>query len=629
VRIKRYGRTSRNTGKRSPPHVEFPHIFRVGVGVTRPERKTGWSGGFSCVIGNPPWERIKLQEQEFFASRNPEIANAPNAAARKKLIAALKTSEDPSDHVLHEEFLTELRKASGESHLLRDSGRYPLTGQGDINTYALFAETARTIIGPMARLGIIVPTKIATDNTTRYFFSDLVQSRSLASLFDFRYTSNFFKSTAIAQGNRFCLLTITSTPSSSMRLAFLCDSIAKAVDPDRQASLSVDDIALLNPNTGTCPTFRTNRDAQIAIGIYKRIPVLWRDNPEENLWGLSFMRMFDMANDSHLFRTREELENGGWTLDGNVFTNDDKHMLPLYEAKMIHHFDHRFGDYRDVKVALGKQVRQLPTPDATAHLDPFFQVLPRYWVQEYNARDGQRSKPDRPVYHQGVASRLATRNWHHGWLLGWRDVASAVDERTVISAAIPRAAVGDKYLLAFSDCDIWLLQANLSAFVLDFAARQKFAGTAFKYYLIKQLPVLSPSAYDEPVRWLGGAAPAGWIRQRVLELSFTAWDMRPFAYDMGEDGSPFRWDELRQTLIRAELDAAFFHLYGLDRDEVEHVMDSFEVLRRNEQRQLGEFRSKRLIFDRYDAIAEASRAGKPYQTILDPPPGHGPRHPAG
>ena len=158
-------------------HVEFPHIFRVGNGATDIDPATGWSGGFSCVIGNPPWERVKLQEQEFFAAREPEIANAPNAAARKKLIAALADSDSPADQAL---FTTssqaELRKAAGWSHLLRESGRYPLTGRGDINTYAVFAETARTVIGADGRSGLVLPTGIATDATTAPFFSDLVRN---------------------------------------------------------------------------------------------------------------------------------------------------------------------------------------------------------------------------------------------------------------------------------------------------------------------------------------------------------------------------------------------------------------------------------------------------------------------
>ena len=166
-------------------HVEFPHIFRVGNGATDINPATGWAGGFSCVIGNPPWERVKLQEQEFFASRRPEIANAANAAARKKLIADLVDSDDPADRALSGEFQAELRKASGWSHLLRESGRYPLSGRGDINTYAVFTETARTIIGPYGRMGIIVPTGIATDQTTSLSSGTSLRSTSSIHLLDF------------------------------------------------------------------------------------------------------------------------------------------------------------------------------------------------------------------------------------------------------------------------------------------------------------------------------------------------------------------------------------------------------------------------------------------------------------
>ncbi len=300
-------------------------------------------------------------------------------------------------------------------------------------------------------------------------------------------------------------------------------------------------------------------------------------------------------------------------------------MLPLYEAKMIHHFDHRLGTYEGQTEAQAN-MGTLPRLSHDQQDDPRFVVMPRYWVQEFETLNKQKSKPDKPVYDHGVTSKLEAKHWEHDWLLGWRDICRSTDERTVISAAIPRAAVGDKYLLAFTENDSYFLQANLSSFVFDYAARQKFAGTSLKYYLVKQLPALPPEAYRAPTPWLGSAAD--WIRQRVLELSFTAWDMQAFARDLGYDGPPFRWDDERRTDIRAELDAAYLHLYGLERDEVEHVMDSFEALRRREEnpQNFGEFRTKRLILERYDAMAEAARIGEPYQTILDPPPGQGPRH---
>ena len=603
-------------------HVEFPHIFRVGNGATDIDPSTGWAGGFSCVIGNPPWERVKLQEQEFFASRSPVIANAPNAAARKKLIAALPLSDNLADRTLSHEFQAELRTSAGWSHLLRESGCFRLTGRGDINTYAVFAETARTVIAPSGRVGIIVPTGIATDATTSPFFGDLVATRSLLSVYDFENEDKVFP--AVHNQFRFCLLAIAGSrvDVDAIRLAFRLRQVPQLAD--KRFTLSPEDIARLNPNTFTCPVFDTPRHAKIVVGIYKRVPVLWRDEPEVNPWGLSFLRMFDMANDAGLFQTRDQLEQDGWTLAGNIFVRSGLRMLPLYEAKMIHHFDSRFSTYDGATQA---QINKgtLPHLTPSQHNDPLCAPMPRYWVQEANTRNEQKSRPDKPVYDRGVTSKLEAKHWEHSWLLGWRDICRSADERTVISAAIPRVAVGDKYLLAFTWRGAHLLQANLSSFVLDYVARQKFSGTSLKYFLVKQLPVPTPEAYQAHMPCLGVASATDWIQHRVLELSFTAWEMEAFARDLGDEGPPFRWDEERRFVMRAELDAMFFHLYGVDRDDLGYIMDSFRAFQNNDRARFD--RTKELILDVYDAMAEAIRTGVPYKTILDPPPRHGSRHP--
>jgi Eco57I restriction-modification methylase len=610
-------------------HIEFPHIFRVGNGSAGVDTATGWAGGFSCVIGNPPWERVKLQEQEFFASRQPEIARAPNAAARKKLIAALADSDSPADRALFDDFEAELRTAAGWSHLLRNSGRYPLTGQGDINTYAVFAETARTVIQGRGRSGLVLPTGIATDATTAPYFGDLVRKSKLVSFLDFENEA-FLLSRAVHHSVRFCLLTICGRAAHVDLASFAFGTRYIEDLPARRFTMPPEEILLVNPNTGTTPLFRSRRDAEITIGIYKRVPVLWREDPEENPWGLSFMAMFHMANDSRLFRTRDQLERDGWTLTGNVFIRGSERMLPLYEAKMIHHFDHRLGTYEGQTQAQAN-MGTLPRLTPAQQDDPDFVVTPRYWVQESDKLDMKRSTAEKPVYDLGVTSRLKARNWERGWLLGWRDICRSTDERTLICGILPRTAVGHTYPLMFSrattlDC----LYANLASFVLDYAARQKLAGTHVTYGYLDQLPVLPPNAYERAAPWLRGSPSAAWIRQRVLELSFTTWNVEDFARYLSDDGPPFRWDEARRTLIRAELDAAYFHLYGLQREEVDHVMDSFDALRRREEKpqNFGEFRTKRLILERYDAMANAIRTAAPYQTALDPPPGHGPRHPA-
>lgn len=301
-------------------HLEFPHLFPKAEAGGSVNEATGWAGGLSAICGNPPWERVKLQEQEFFAARDAEIAGAPNANARKNLIKKLADSNP----VLLEEFEAAKREAEGVSHFLRNSGRYPLNGRGDINTYAVFAETGRHVTGTHGRCGLILPSGIATDATTQYFFKDLVQRSVIASLYDFENARPLF--VGVHRSYKFCLLTVAGRDDhvSSADFSFFAHHPSDLLREDARFTLTPEEIQLLNPNTGTCPVFRTRRDAEITLGIYRRVPVLIKEgDPNGNPWGIKFMTMFHMSNDSHLFHTREELEADGWVLNGNIFEKTD------------------------------------------------------------------------------------------------------------------------------------------------------------------------------------------------------------------------------------------------------------------------------------------------------------------
>ena len=289
-------------------HVAFPAIFHAGATGAGEQPR---DGGFDCVLGNPPWERVKLQEKEYFAGIAPDIAAAKSKTARDLMIAALE-AEHPD---LYAAFTTAKRRAEGESHLLRSTGRYPMCGRGDVNTYAVFAEGMRSILAPDGRLGVIVPTGIATDDTTKLFFADIVDRGSLVSLYDFENAAPMFE--GVHRSYKFCLLTIAGAArevGSTAEFAFFAHQIEDLNDPERRFELTAQDIALLNPNTKTCPIFRARQDAELTKAIYRRVPVLVRDaDPNGNPWGVGFQRMFDMTNDSQLFRTREELQAQGWT----------------------------------------------------------------------------------------------------------------------------------------------------------------------------------------------------------------------------------------------------------------------------------------------------------------------------
>ena len=549
-------------------HLEFPDIFA--------------DGGFDCLLGNPPWERIKLQEKEFFSSRSPEIASAPNKAAREKLIRKLQETQPD----LASDFRAAKHKAEAQAKFVRHSGRFPLTAVGDVNTFALFAELFLRLLSPDGQSGVILPTGIATDDSKKAFIQHVVEKESLVSLFSFKEIRALFPDTD--SRDPCCVLTLSgaSRRTKSAEFIFGADQVEDLKDEDRRFELSPDDFTLLNPNTRTCPVFRTGADAELTKKIYRRVPVLVNEATGENPWGVSFLRMFDMASDSGLFRTRAELERDGWCREGNRFLRGDEIYLPLYEAKMIHQYDHRWATYD------GDQVRDV-TPEEKA--DPNFVVLPRYWVP---ASEVETRIPDR---------------WDHRWLLGFRDIARNGDERTGIFGIVPLSGVGHTSpLMFFSRTDDSLTAAllgNLNSVVLDFVTRLKQGGGHLTYFILKQLPVLRPAQYS--------SGDLAFIRPRVAQLVRSSCDVTAV---WAESGTSIGFDPNRRAILQAELDAYYAHLYGLNREELEYMLDpcdvhgadfpaeTFRVLKEREIREFGEYRTRRLVLTSWDALSRGGAA---------------------
>ncbi len=605
-------------------HLEFPEVFAVpesGAGV---QPGTGWAGGFDAVVGNPPWERVEMVEHEFFAQRDPRISEAKNSAARKRLIAALR--EDSDGAHLYAEFESTKRRTEGESHFLRSSGRYPLTGRGRINTYAVFTETDRTLTGPQGRTGVIVPTGIATDETTQHFFKSLTSRSALVSLYDFR-NAGFFADVAGAQGNRFCLLSLTGRLNNSpIDIIFRATTLDDLAHAQRHVRITNHEINVLNPNTGTCPIFTNRRDADITLDIYRRIPVLINEasGSSGNPWTITLTQgLFNMASDSHTFRpaateveTLDAMLSDGWRFDGNSLVGYGERLLPLYEAKMFHLYNHRFGDYHLAEGETGRAIRQLPTPPIEMLNDATYLTQGRYWVPR-----GE------------IASKLKRNNWDREWFFAFRKITSSTDERTFIGSVIPLVGLGDSGNIIVSPESperVAALTALLSSVIFDYVARQKIGGVNFNHFIIKQLPVLTPDSIEPHVNF---------IIARSLELTYTAYDMTPFARDLGDVGNPFRWDEDRRAQLRAELDAYFFHLYGISREDTDYILESFQSesggLKNNEIAKYGEYRTKRLVLTEYDRMAAAGLTlenpltegeSGTYRSTLTPPPGQGPRH---
>ena len=670
-------------------------------------------GGFDCVLGNPPWEVNQMGEEEFFASRDPNIAALAGDSRKKAIESLSKTSPR-----LWEEFSETSRRIAATNIFFRESGRFPLTAVGKLNTYPLFAETILQIHARDGRSGFIVPTGIATDDSTKAYFGHITQSKQLVSLYDIENREAVFPS--VHRSYKFCLLTL----GASEQAEFVCfaTQVSQLSDERRRFTLTPEDFRLINPNTLTCPVFRSKRDAELTKKLYRAAPVLIyeanaEDNsanagelPAENPWGITFSQgLFNMTSASHLFKDEESPNH-----------------LPLYEAKLIHHFDHRWATYTtdpNTGTVASRDVTLQEKQDAS------FSITPRYWVparevwlrladlpdelmRALKADDGHATvlavtkvlfgrhltalrekapgtaalaawesfvdlhayakdidpeelgvKPlkknaggrldeglplpvqqllrladeasNLPMPPAGLSSeesaqRLAERWLEEScpkWLMGWRDICRATDERTVIASVLPTVGVGHTMPLLTTVWDARQTSAllgNLCSLVLDFCARVKIGGTHLTYSYLKQFPVIPPERYTEP--------DLDFITPRILELTYTAKDMAPWAtalisgwkLDNGnwKPGTPepirrsplvpFPFDQERRAVLRAELDAYYARLYGLDRDELRYILDpedvmgkdypseTFRVLKDREIREYGEYRTQRLVLEAWD-----------------------------
>ena len=574
-----WDRASSIAGRENFLHWEaaFPGVWRHWQNI-HPE------GGFDAVIGNPPWDRIKLQEVEWFASRSPELALASTAAVRRTGIQKLRDQGVP----LAAEFDAAKRRADKLAQLIRASGHYPLLGGGDVNLYSLFVERAMTLIKPSGLVGLLTPSGIYADKTAARFFRSVSTSGRVGGLFDFENKKIFFKD--IHASFKFCALIFggENRRFDQTECAFFLHDTATVDDPDRCFPLAPADFARVNPNTGTAPVFRTRRDAETTRGIYERHPVLVDRSGVEvrRVWSVRHHRQFDMTNDSYLFRTAVQLESEGfYPVELNRWRKGDELYLPLYQGLMVGNFDHRAGSVL-INPANVHNPYVSKRTTGKEHAEPGFLPGVVYWVP---------------------ADRVS-RTFPHsmGWTLVYRRITRPTDVRTTVATIIPWNGVsytlpmllpiGDTFPASAAAC----LLSTLTSFCFDYIARQKLQGASMSLASLEQLPVIAPADYDRP---FGATAARDLVRDPVLRLTYTANDMTPFARDLGYDGPPFIWNEEERRHLRARLDALYFHLYGLSREDASYVLDTFPIVRKQDEAAFGRYRTRDLILAYMNALA--------------------------
>lgn len=623
------GKRSPESAKARPEDVErFTAIWREARALIDEERFLNWQitfpgvwtnwgsagleGGFDAVVGNPPWAKVELEAAKWFLGRSAPIVHAATNAEREALIDEL----EQTDLQLFQDYQVAKQRFSMSADVARRAGAYPLFGRGRPNLYQLFFERALMLIKPSGLIGFLVPSGIISDRVSSDFVRSVAPESRIHVFWDFEnrrpQNGRFFPDVHPSFKVAITVIGGTDRISPEIKAGFFLPSTNREDIAHRAIPLRSTLFERFNPTTGTAIIFRDQRDAAITAAIYDRLPVM-RMPRAQPVWNVTFSQMLNQSNDSRLFHPSERLMNDGWyPVALNRFQKGDEIAFPLYEGKMMQAFDHRAADIV-LNEANQRRAAQPVAIDLDGHADPKRFPAPRAFVKG----------SDIPL-----EARL-------DWMIAYKDTTATTNVRTMIAAMLPASAAvhalpvllpADRKAMAGYQVQAPLILGNLNSICFDYLGRQKVQTTHFSWYIVEQLPVIPPAAYT---RQFGPKTAGDIVREAVLELTYTAHDMAPFARDMGHVDAagevlpPFVWDEDRRVALRAKLDALYFILYGVfdlalpghnpaqARDDVRYIYSTFPIVERQETQTWGRYRSRDLCLSWINALL----AGQPDASV--------------
>lgn len=589
--------------------LEFPEVF---------ER-----GGFDAAVGNPPWDIVKPNSDEFFSNYDPKFREYKKQE-KNRIMKELMEREEK----IRKEWDEYVLRIGVTSFFVRNSGFYPHQYRGDINLYKLFLERFFWVIRDGGWMSIIVPSGLYTDEgckELRRMFLERSRIRFLIGIenrekifpaIDIRFKYTLFSTLKEAQEEDYKFRAgffVGSRPKEKKREILdarevLAGSFAPKAEElenllplvlERGLEISRKLIERFSPDTLSIMEFKRQEDIDLAEKIYDDWPLL--GDEIEGTWNVKFTTEFHMTNDSHLFVTRDDLIKAGakpldsrelrWHLENDAVV-DGRELkagtyLPLYEGKMIWQFD-------------------------------AFYERPRYWIN-LNEVLRRFSEKNIPKFPRSI----------------YRAIASNTNERTLISCMLPsfsKISPGCGHSLnsitQYTEdiSDHFLFNSVFSSYVVDFVTRQKVTTNLTMFYLY-QLPIPRLTAgnwfFDQIVP---RAARLICIDEEFAEL----WEetFRPEWREIAKTSRVGGWEDLTEkwtpkcgvygwyinkegekrddgdrAQLRAEIDALVAHLYGLTKEEFAYILDTFPVLRRKEEQMFGEYRTKRMCLEEYDRFA--------------------------
>lgn len=556
-------------------HLEFPDVFQVPLQSNGVDHKQNeWVGGFSVMLGNPPWEKLQPEEVKFFAGLNSDISNEKDAKKRKELIKKLAVA----DIYLYELWIEYQNKIERISRYIIECGLYEYSAKGNINLYKIFTDLSRSLINANGMCGIVSQSGLLTDDLSKDFFYDLMSKYQIQSVFDFVNTKKIFD---IHGQMRFCLLTLTNRQVNEAVFKFYLLDVDEIHSDKNVICMNINDIELINPNTKNCPLVTDKNSFELIKSIYSRSIILKSYSASVKSLNIGFWgEMFNMTRATK-YRWDE--------IDENI------NFLPLYESKYFHQFDPKFAAFNDCDEE--KRIKGITNYFSSSNKKSDLKMEFRFYVNE-----------------EEVTDKCKRYNLEKNWILAFRSVTSATNERTIISTILPRYGMSNSINIALTN------DAELAAYICfccntylcDFIASSKVGNQNLNIYIIEQLPIYNYSELIEEKK--------KFIKDRLLELIFFTDLLKDFANDYSYSNQKFIWNEDRRFIMRCELDALYFHLYEIERDDVDYIMETFPIVKRRDEEKFGEYRTKKLILEIYDEMAECKKNGTQYQTKLDPPP---------
>ena len=514
---------------------------------------------------------------------------------------------------------------------------------GDTNLYALFVAQSQNLLNDRGICGLLVPTEIATALATAANFRHLTEKKRLNCILDFQNrltgeSRQYFPD--VYYREKFCVYVFGGAKRSweTIDCAYFLKGTADQQVAAQTTKMTPAEFGIVNPNTGTAPVFRTPEDAALTRQVYRDFPILvdQRRVNQPKAWPIDYVRVFDMANSSKHFRNAKQLETDGhYPVEGGRWRKGSAAWLPLYEGKVVQAFNHRAASIRREEANLHRVAQPVPVePEQLA--DPAWVPTMQFYVPFADELDQ--------------------------WAIAIKDVTSVTNARTVIAALVPSRAAGHTLpILDLPAADRPAFVAMLNSFAYDYLARQKVQKNHLAWFIVEQLPVIPPAAYD---RRFGPLTAREIVAREVLRLTYTAHDMAPFARDMGwvenpprngegdreaVEGShlssgavpgakgdpsvtpneglgappprsgedlvvkpPFVWDEADRRQRRARLDALYFHLYGLSKDDAAYILSTFPIVERHDREAHGRYLTRDLILAQMDALT----AGDPDAVIV-------------